>query len=56
MQQSKVQMENHLGLLERHLRLNTQELKDYLKERYFEQMVPIVFAEDTTVYYDIIVE
>ena len=49
-------MQNHLDMLVRHLKLNLNELKDYLKERYFEQLVPIVFAEDNSIYYDIIVE
>ena len=49
-------MENHLNLLVQHLKLDINELKDYLKERYFEQIVPILFAEDTSIYYDIIIE
>ena len=32
------------------------ELRDYLKERYFEQLVPIVFGEDDSLYYDIIID
>ena len=49
-------MQNHLDILERHLKLDMQELHEYLKERYFEQIVPIVFAEDPSIYYDIIIE
>lgn len=49
-------MQNHLDLLVHHLKLDLNELKDYLKERYFEQVVPIVFAEETSIYYDIIIE
>ena len=49
-------MQTHLDKLVRHLQLNIDELRDYLKERYFEQIVPIVFSEDTSIYYDIIIE
>ena len=49
-------MENHLKLLVQHLKLDLRELRDYLKERYFEQLVPLVFAEDTSIYHDIIIE
>ena len=44
------------NLLEKHLKLDLNELKDFLKERYFEQIVPIVFAEDSSIYYDLIIE
>ena len=39
-----------------HLKLDLNELKDYFKERYFEQIVPIVYSEDDSIYYDIIIE
>ena len=49
-------MENHLNLLVQHLKLDLNELREYLKERYFEQIVPILFSEDTSIYYDLIIE
>jgi len=49
-------MQNHLNQILSRLELNVDELRDYLKERYFEQLVPIVFQEDTSIYYDIIIE
>ena len=49
-------MEIHLDQILRSLELNGDELRDYLKERYFEQIVPIVFCEDSSIYYDIIIE
>ena len=49
-------MQIHLNQILSKLELNVDKLRDYLKERYFEQLVPIVFQEDTSIYYDIIIE
>ena len=32
------------------------ELAEYLHERYYEQIVPIIWQEDENIYYDIMVE
>jgi len=36
--------------------ISEEELLTYLRERYFEQLVPITYAEDEAIYYDVIVE
>lgn len=52
----KQRAQNTLETFKRHLGLDVDALTAYLHERYYEQIVPILWSEDSSLYYDLIIE
>ena len=52
----KAQLQNTLDLLSRGLKIDLADLYEFLQDNYFEQIVPIIYAEDLSRYYALEIE